>query len=206
VSPKFVVHTIDDSQSDQSTYPRSLGDRVWKAAGGSTPVQFAQATCSSRMLSYGTDPGHNVLLLASGPIFARSVLESASELVVELDQRPRAISGEVSARAFEAAASEKPEDEAFGAYPQQFAAVTVVFLPPRKIPHELQSLAPKSAKLAPAPPPSKKQKTEAGSLRVRHILVRHSECQAPFDPVRQKPVTRHLSEADAILRRSFAKY
>jgi hypothetical protein len=193
------ARSIDDSlaRKEMGINPRSLGDRGWKSVDGNM-MRFA--TCTSCKLSY--DSGHTLLMLISGPVSTSLSRDTASEVLDRFGQRARAISGEVVAKASEVHKSGGAEET----FPQQFTAVTVAFLPPREIPQELQHLAPKSAKAAPAPPPGKKQKTESGktetnSLRLRHILVRHAECNAPFDPARQKPVTRHLSEADAVLRR-----
>lgn len=205
-APVFTVRSIDDTQAQRPQWanPRSLGDRAWKNLGG-IPLPFVQATCSSCKLSH--ENGHSVLLLTSQPVSQNLSFQNASDVVIEFDQRPRAISGEVVAKVREAFDLQQSTHEASEAATPHHSAVTVVFLPPKEIPYELHSMAPKSAKLAPAPPPSKKQRVEAGkpetlSLRLRHILVRHSDCNAAFDPLRQKPVSRHPSEADRILRQA----
>lgn len=163
------------------------------------PVQLAVPTCSSCKLSY--EHGCSALLLTSSTVSASLPLLTVKEVVVDLEQRPRAISGDIAAKARELLKSGEEEST------PQFSAVTVCFLPPREIPEELKALAPKAASSTPSPPPNKKQKTdpskvENNSVRLRHILVRHSECHAPFDPVRQKAVTRPPSEAETILRRA----
>merc|ERR1712118_208703 len=135
---KFEVHAIDDILRDQAMGPRSLGDRAFKAA--FAPLQFARATCSSWTLACGNDGDRSVLLLGSGPMLERLSSDSLSELAVELEQRPRAISSELSVKVFEAAASDKKADETGGKASQQFTAVTVAFFPPREVPHDLQSL------------------------------------------------------------------
>merc|ERR1711974_19183 len=110
-----------------------------------------------------------MLLLTAAPIAASLPLQTVSEIVAQLGQRPRAISGEIASRSRNVSNSQLP-----GA--QQFSAVTVAFLPPREVPEELRPLAPKAMQVQVATlPPNKKQKTDAGkvetnSLRLRHLL------------------------------------
>lgn len=48
---------------------------------------------------------------------------------------------------------------------------------------------------------NKKRKTEQPSqVRLRHILLKHSECKSTMDKVRNKQVTRTRGEAERILR------
>lgn len=209
-SSSLTVRSLGESpghSSGQVTAPaRSLGDRAWKTMQGAL-LQIAPPTCSSFRLSY--EHGCTTLLLTSSPIAASLPSQTVKDIVVEMEQRPRAISGDIAAKARELAISGEEAGVSVDSYPCQHSAVTISFLPPRPIPEELRPLAPKSvsARVTPSPPPSKKQKTETSkgetnSVRLRHILVKHAECHAPFDPVRQKAVTRHISEAETMLRRA----
>merc|ERR1719401_1852958 len=52
------------------------------------------------------------------------------------------------------------------------------------------------------PPPAKKARKEAESVRLRHIVVKHRDCGQPFDPVRNRPIARSREEAETMLRRA----
>jgi len=178
---------------------RSLGDPAWKAIGGISLLR-AEPKVLSTIIS--TEAGVPAIVLASTPVLEGLPLQQFTDAIAEFPQRPRAISGEIAAEARRKRLADDPNE---GGYENHYAALTVFFLPPKELPHELAHIAPKSAKVAPAPPPNKKQKLggpEMNSVRLRHVLVRHSDSKEPFDPVRQVQVTRLLGEADSILRQA----
>jgi len=53
---------------------------------------------------------------------------------------------------------------------------------------------------APDGPQAKKRRTEPAQVRLRHILLKHRECKATIDKVRNKQVRRTRAEAERILR------
>merc|ERR1712137_1021803 len=50
------------------------------------------------------------------------------------------------------------------------------------------------------PPAAKKARIEAESVRIRHILVKHRDCEQPFDPVRGRAIIRTRDEAEILMR------
>jgi len=53
----------------------------------------------------------------------------------------------------------------------------------------------------PAPPPSKRQRTDPKQVRIRHVLLKHRDCKNPVDKVRSRAVTRSRAEAERLLRK-----
>lgn len=216
--------------SEGSAMHSYLGDRAWKEgearAGGAL---LCEPRIVTRRLEYRETSGgaaggiaargarvHPTLLLLSTPVAERVSLEAVQGVVSEFYSKPRAISGDLVAKAGEALSSETLGNNSKNE-PQQYVAVTIVILPPKAIPEELvQSQLSRGAgsggAMGPvgpaAPPPSKRVKTstnsklEMNSVRLRRILLRHKDCCQPVDPIRNRPVTRSVHDADALLRRS----
>lgn len=144
-----------------------------------------------------------MLLLTSVPVTENVSSAALGSIAGDFSLKPRAVSGEVAARAAEALGVDGVANAA-----RQCAAVTVVFLPPAK--GHLSSLD-EAAVLAGVSgsggsagsakrPKTGPGKGEVQSVRLRHLLVRHRDIRQPFDPVRKKPVIRTQLEADARLR------
>merc|ERR1711920_393473 len=99
-------------------------------------------------------------------------------IAVELAGKPRAASGAIVGKAAESSEHGSA----------QCTAVVVYFLPKDDKPAQ--------------PAPAKKARKEAESVRLRHIVVKHRDCGQPFDPVRNRPVTRTREEAETLLRQA----
>lgn len=153
---------------------RSLGDRAWKGAEGGIQgaVRLLRAKPETRVTDLSWSDNHPFFVLTSAPV-AAAVPEAVS-IALEFPNKPRASSGAIAAKAAEA------NDNA------QCTTVVVCLLPKED----------RSGQ----PPPAKKAKKEAESVRLRHILVKHRDCGQPFDPVRNRVVNRSKEEAEALLR------
>merc|ERR1711920_938541 len=99
-------------------------------------------------------------------------------IAVELAGKPRAASGAIVGKAAESSEHGSA----------QCTAVVVYFLPKEDKPVQ--------------PAPTKKAKKEAESVRLRHIVVKYRDCGQPFDPVRNRPVSRSREEAETMLRKA----
>jgi hypothetical protein len=129
------------------------------------------------------------VLMASAPVLKRLPEEDLLKVAEEFGVKPRAICGELVARAGALAA-------ASGEAVQQAAtavAIAIFFMPSKAV---------ADAAKAADPPLAKKAKTAGASksVRLRHILVKHRKCPVTADVVRDKVVTRGELEAEAIAR------
>lgn len=159
-----------------SSVSRSLGDRAWKGADGGIPgsVKLLRAKPETRVTDLSWSEKHPFFVLTSAPV-AEAVPQAVS-IALEFPNKPRAAAGEIAAKAAEANEN------------AQCTSVVVCLMP-----KEDRSIN---------PPPAKKAKKEAESVRLRHILVKHRDCGQPFDPVRNRAVTRSKDDAEALLRRA----
>jgi len=159
---------------------RSLGDRAWKGAEGGVPgsVKLLRGSPETRVMELAWAGRHQFLALLSAPVAETVTPEEVVTLGTEFQGKPRASSGEIATKASEAAQNSN------GA---QCTAVMVYFLP-------------KDDKGGPVA--KKARKDQADSLRLRHILVKHRDCGSPYDPVKNRPITRTREEAEQILRQA----
>lgn len=159
---------------------RSLGDRAWKGPEGGVPgsVKLLRGAPETRVTELAWNDRHQFLVIVSAPVTDAVSVQDCADIAAEFALRPRAASGEIAGRAAEA-----PQNSG-----SQCTAVVAYFLP-------------KEDKAA-QPPPAKKARKEAESVRLRHIVVKHRDCGSAFDPVRNRPVTRTREEAEALLRRA----
>jgi serine/threonine protein phosphatase PrpC len=155
---------------------RSLGDRAWKGPEGGIPgaPNLLRPKPQTAVTTISWAERHTCLALSSGPVADAVNPKAVVEVAAEFPQKPRAASGEIATRAAQVNSG------------AQCTSVMVCFLP-------------KEDKAA-QPPPSKKAKKEAESVRLRHIVVKHRDCGQPFDPVRNRPVSRTKEEAELVLR------
>lgn len=161
---------------------RSLGDRAWKGPPGGVPgsVKLVRFNPDNRVTSLSWADKHVGLILASAPVAEAVSADDMVRLAGEFLKRPRAVSGEIAAKAMEAAQTGQ----------EQCTAASIYFLPPQK---------------DEASQPAKRQKLMddvASKVRLRHILVKHRDCGQPFDPVRSRPVMRTRGDAETQLRRA----
>merc|ERR1712217_236718 len=105
----------------------------------------------------------------------------------ESTMKPRAIAGEIASMAAKAA----PDDKSH-------CTVVAIFFRPSKATED----AVKAAEAFANQPAAKKAKTSAGtgSIRLRHIMIRHKNSSSAQDVVRNKLVTRSETEAETIAR------
>lgn len=159
---------------------RSLGDRAWKGADGGIAgsVDLLRAAPETRVLELSWAERHLFLMLVSAPVANAVSPDECINVGTEFLGKPRAISGEIASKA-----SEAPMNGGNA----QCTAVVV-------------NLLQKDDK--PGQPPTKKARREAESVRLRHILVKHRDCGQPFDPVRNRPVSRSRDEAESMLRQA----
>jgi len=161
---------------------RSLGDRAWKGPSGGVPgsVKLVRFNPDNRAMSLSWAEKHIAILLASAPVAEVVSAPEMAKLAGEFRNKPRAVSGEIAAKAMEASRTGL----------EQCTSATIYFLPPQKDESDKQ--------------PAKKQKLDefATKVRLRHILVKHKDCGQPFDPVRSRPVVRTRGDAETHLRRA----
>mmetsp|Transcript_108154 Transcript_108154/g.304613 ORF Transcript_108154/g.304613 Transcript_108154/m.304613 type:complete len:518 (+) Transcript_108154:128-1681(+) len=157
---------------------RSLGDRAWKGEDGGVPGSVPLLRCKPQTtvtaLSWACK--HTCLALFSAPVAAAVPANETCEVASDFLHKPRAASGEITSRAARVSSG------------AQCTSVVAYFLP-------------KEDKVG-QPPPSKRAKKEAESVRLRHIVVKHRDCGQPLDPVRNRPVSRTKEESESILRRA----
>jgi len=160
---------------------RSIGDRSWKGADGGVAgsVKLLRASPETRVTEISWAERHQFLILVSAPVAGVVPPDECVTAGTEFLGKPRAISGEIANRAAEAPGNGSAS---------QCTAVVVHFM-------EKQDKAGQ-------PPAAKKARKEAESVRLRHILVKHRDCGAPFDPVKNRPVTRTREEAEQVLRQA----
>lgn len=159
---------------------RSLGDRAWKGPDGGVAgsTKLLRSAPETKVIELSWGGNHQFLVITSAPV-AKAVNAADSVAVgQEFMGRPRAASGEIAGRAAEA-----PQN-----INAQCTAVVVYFV--QKEDRAVQQ------------PPTKKARKEAESVRLRHIVVKHRDCGQPFDPVRNRPVTRARDEAETVLRKA----
>jgi len=159
---------------------RSLGDRAWKGPDGGIAGSVKLLRCSpaTKVTELSWAEKHHFLVITSAPVAEAVPATDCATIAQEFLGRPRAASGEIAGRA-----ADVPHN-----VNAQCTAVVVYFLQ-------------KEDKTAQQPPPKKARK-EAESVRLRHIVVKHRDCGQPFDPVRNRPVTRSREEAETVLRKA----
>lgn len=152
---------------------RSLGDRAWKGPDGGIPgsIKLLRGTPETRVTEMSWGKRHQCLVMMSQPVAEAITPQEAIDLATEFHLKPRATAGDIATKAAKGEA--------------QCTTVVVYF----------QDKDDKAA----APPPTKKAKT-AESIRLRHLVVKHIDVAQPFDPVRNRPVSRSREEAEEQLR------
>lgn len=160
---------------------RSLGDRAWKGSAGGVPgsVKLVRFNPDNRTQSISWAEKHIAILLASAPVAEAISVPEMAKLATEFRNKPRAVSGEIAAKAMEASRTGL----------EQCTSATIYFI---------------KEKDEAAGQPAKKQKLDefVSKVRLRHILVKHKDCGQPFDPVRSRPVVRTRGDAETQLRRA----
>lgn len=162
---------------------RSLGDRAWKGPDGGIPgsmklLRGVPETKVTQLSWTQKADKHQFVVISSAPVAEAVKADESIGIASEFSGKPRAASGEIAGKA-----ADSPQNSN-----AQCTAVVVYFLP-------------KDDKAAQAPP-TKKARKEAESVRLRHIVIKHRDCGQPFDPVRNRPVTRTREEAESMLRRA----
>jgi len=161
---------------------RALGDRAWKGPSGGVPgsVKLVRFNPDNRVMELSWAEKHIAILLASAPVAEVVTVPEMAKLAWEFRNKPRAVSGEIAAKAIEVSQTGL----------EQCTSATIYFLPPQQNEADKQ--------------PAKKQKFDdaLGKVRLRHILVKHKDCGQPFDPVRSRPVMRTRGDAETQLRRA----
>jgi len=159
---------------------RSLGDRAWKGSEGGIPgsLKLLRSAPETRVMDLSWAEKHLCIVLASAPVTEAVPPAEAISIAVEFPNKPRAASGEIAGKATESQLNNNA----------QCTAVVVYFLPKEDKNQQ--------------PPPTKKARKEAESVRLRHIVVKHRDCGQPFDPVRNRAVTRTREEAEVMLRKA----
>lgn len=163
-----------------SSVSRSLGDRAWKGPDGGVPgssLAILRSAPETRVTELSWAEQHQCLILCSAPVAAAVSPQERIDIAQDFAQKPRAASGEIAEKALAVAQTSA-----------QCTSVVVYFLA-------------KDDK-AVQPPPAKKAKKEAESVRLRHIVVKHRDLAQPLDPVRNRHVTRSRDEAETLLRRA----
>jgi len=165
-----------------SSVTRSLGDRMWKGPDGGIPgsIKLLRGSPQTTATELSWSEKHQFLVINSAPVAMSVSPEECVSIGAEFPGKPRASSGEIATKA-----AEMPHNSA-----AQCTSVVVYFMPKTKEDKTGQ------------PPPAKKARKEAESVRLRHIVVKHRDCGAPFDPVRNRPVARTREEAETMLRRA----
>lgn len=162
-----------------SSVSRSIGDRQWKGAAGGVPgsAKLLRNRAESNAIHLDMADTHPFVVMVAAPVSdnlsAQQVIDTASSLTM----KPRAASGEIVTQASQVPAASQA----------QCTAVTVFFTP-----KEDKGFG----------PAAKKSKHDVQNVRLRHILVKHRDCGAPQDPVRNRPVHRSKAEAEGMLRRA----
>mmetsp|Transcript_28688 Transcript_28688/g.66799 ORF Transcript_28688/g.66799 Transcript_28688/m.66799 type:complete len:530 (-) Transcript_28688:100-1689(-) len=159
---------------------RSLGDRAWKGPEGGIPgsMKLLRGAPETKVTELQWAEKHQFLVISSAPVAEAVRAEDSISVAAEFSGKPRAASGEIAGKAAEAPQNSNA----------QCTAVVVYFMP--KEDKTVQQ------------PATKKARKEAESVRLRHIVVKHRDCGQPFDPVRNRPVTRSREEAETLLRRA----
>lgn len=131
--------------------------------------------------------GHPSMMFFSTLVMHRLSEAELLKVAQEFPLKPRAICGEIVAKATAAAPNKENA---------QCTAVVVFFRPSKTIDEFVKAEALEKA------PASKKAKisAETQSIRLRHILVKHRNCGLAQDVVRNKPVLRTEAEAETMLR------
>jgi len=153
-----------------SRVSRSLGDRAWKQNPDVVvPLVFCTPEVSTIPLSGLTHP---FVLLGSSPVLAVTSPQEMVDIAQEFPLQPRAGCGEIAERALKATMAAMGQKA-------QCTVVEICFLPPDQRP------APKEVASSALQPPAAKKPKLAGSaagkssMRLRHILLSHSEMPAP---------------------------
>jgi len=184
-----------------SPVSRSMGDPLWKGpAGGSAGPELVICTPEVTSVELKGHEVHQALLLLAANISENLSPEAIIETTGEFSLQPRLCCGEIGSQAF---AGLKETD----AKPQSVVA-QICFLPPKE---KDKAKAPDGKEQ----PPAKKAKVEVqklSSVRLRHILVRHSDERPPAAAAAAKAAaakrpaeaqsTRPRSEAEALLRKA----
>jgi len=153
---------------------RSLGDRAWKGALGGIvgSSKLLRGAPEVRCTELSWGERHSFIVLAAAPVADAVPQEEIINIGSEFLNRPRAASGEIASKAAVSA--------------EQCTSVLIYLMKKKEA----------------TPPPVKKAKVEAESIRLRHILVKHRDTSQPFDPVRNQPVSRSRDEAEILLRKA----
>lgn len=132
--------------------------------------------------------GHPYIFMVSAPIADSVGLGMVMDVAAAFSMRPKVMSGEIATTALEFAKSGKSS---------QCTVCALCFLPPAEVDAEISPGASSVALHR------KKQKTglKTGSMRFRHILVKHRDIKNAKD-LRNKDVTRTKVEAEAMLRKA----
>mmetsp|Transcript_1120 Transcript_1120/g.3457 ORF Transcript_1120/g.3457 Transcript_1120/m.3457 type:complete len:251 (+) Transcript_1120:108-860(+) len=148
------------------------------------------------------------IILAGLPVQGALSIQEIMDLGTGFLHRPRAVSGEVAAKAFERLNSRQLTDDEGVPVPTPVCACIAAFFKT----FEEDPSAARRVEVARQPQASaaKRQKIEAGnanmeSVRLRHIVVRHKDCKHPLDPRKNKQATRAASEAEEILRQTLGE-
>lgn len=159
---------------------RSLGDRAWKGPDGGVPgsMKLLRGAPQTKVTELAWADRNQFLVMLSAPVAEAVKAEELASTAAEFNGKPRAASGEIAGKAADAPQNSNA----------QCTALVIYFLP--KEDKAIQQ------------PALKKARKEAESVRLRHIVVKHRDCGQPFDPVRNRPVTRSREEAENILRRA----
>jgi len=163
---------------------RSLGDRAWKGPTGGVPgsVKLVRFNPDNRVMELSWAEKHVAIILASAPVAEAMTVPDMAKLAGEFRNKPRAVSGEIAAKAVEVSKTGL----------EQCTAAAIYFQPPQKDEAPVQ--------------PAKRQKLGdvdgLTKVRLRHILVKHKDCGQPFDSVRSRPVMRTRGDAETQLRRA----
>jgi len=174
------VSFVSNPSGQVAAVSRSLGDRAWKGELGGVPgsIKLLRGTPETRALQLSWAEKHQFLILTSAPVSSSLSAQDCVDIASVFPMKPRAASGDIAHRASEAALVGGAQ-----------CTVVVIFF------------GPKDDK-AGQPPPAKKARKEAESVRLRHIVVKYRDCGQPFDPVRNRPSTRSREEAESILRQA----
>lgn len=172
------VAMVSSASGSVAAVSRSLGDRSWKGPEGGIPgsVKLIKPTPQTTVTDLSWGNRHVFMILSSAPVANVVTSDDCITAGTEFLGKPRAVSGELTAKAAEAPGNANA----------QCTSVAVYFVA-------------KDDK-AGGPPAAKKARKEAESVRLRHIVVKHRDCGQPYDPVRNRPIVRSREEAELMLR------
>mmetsp|Transcript_43818 Transcript_43818/g.115748 ORF Transcript_43818/g.115748 Transcript_43818/m.115748 type:complete len:470 (-) Transcript_43818:268-1677(-) len=130
-------------------------------------------------------------LLTGTPVKKAVTVQEMLEISLVFAQRPRAVSGEIVAKALQTHSDDEcgPDCTVIAGF---FKRPSVSVLSKR------------------SDAPAKRARTDKHqpameSVRLRHIVMRYKDCKQPLDPVKNKGATRTREEAEAALRSALAE-